>query len=464
MGTVALCPRCGHGLPDKSHFCPGCGFDLHDGRPRLATGLLPTNQLLQRRYMILRRLAQGGQSAVYLVSDTIDGTQRALKEMSESNLSPTERESAVNDFIREARMLSTLSHPALARVYENFVEGQKQYLVMEYVEGKNLEDELIEEGRPLDWNRVVAWGMDLCDVLAYLHSRQPPIIYRDLKPANVMLTPSGKLKLIDFGIARWLHTNRSHDTAQLGTDGYAPLEQYSARSEPRSDLYALGASMYHLLTGRVPESAPARVGGQSLTPLRSINPLVPEAIERVVLRALSLQARERYADANQMLDALMQAARGVHGGNTGHIPRVQGVPTVSGRLGAVASPGVGRGSGRAGQPSDAPRLYVWPLRMDAGMLEMEEIITLPLTIANHGGGQLTGSIETNLASLSVEPRAIKPGVDQLMVRIDTTGLRPGPYTCHVGVRTSGGDQIVPVRFQVRPPRGMSQTSGRFPAV
>jgi len=454
MGTVALCPRCGHGLPDKSQFCPRCGFDLRDGRPRLATGLLPSNQLLHRRYVIQRRLAQGGQSAVYLVTDMADGSQRALKEMSESNLTPAEREGAVNDFIREARMLSTLDHPALARVYENFVEGQKQYLVMEYVQGKNLEDELIEANRPLEWDRVVAWGMDLCDVLAYLHGNNPPIIYRDLKPANVMLTPSGKLKLIDFGIARWLHTNRSHDTSQLGTDGYAPLEQYSARSEPRSDLYALGASMYHLLTGRVPESAPARVGGQSLTPLRAINPKVPEAVERVIVRALSLQARERYADARQMLDALEQAARGVQR-VTGRPAQPQAAPVVSGRIGMTAGPAVGRASGRGPAASDAPRLYVWPLRMDAGMLEPDEIVTLPLTIANQGGGQLIGTIETNLASLGVEPKAIKPEVSQVLVRIDTSGLRPGPYTCHLGVRTTGGDQIVPVRFQVRPPRGMA---------
>ena len=141
MGTVALCPRCGHGLPDKSQFCPRCGFDLRDGRPRLATGLLPSNQLLHRRYAIQRRLAQGGQSAVYLVTDMADGSQRALKEMSESNLTPAEREGAVNDFIREARMLSTLDHPALAVSTRTLWRGEKQVPVMEYVQGKNLEDE-----------------------------------------------------------------------------------------------------------------------------------------------------------------------------------------------------------------------------------------------------------------------------------------------------------------------------------
>ncbi len=399
MGTAPHCPRCGREVPPDSAFCPGCGFDLHDARPRLATGMLPSNQLIHRRYVIARRLAQGGQSAVYLVGDMVEGGQRALKEMSDANLSPVERESAINDFIREAHMLSTLDHPALARVYENFVEGQKQYLVMEYVQGHNLEDEMIEAGRPLDWPRVVGWGIALCDVLTYLHGQQPPIIYRDLKPANVMLTTDGHLKLIDFGIARRLHANRSRDTAQLGTDGYAPIEQYSARSEPRSDLYALGASLYHLLTGRVPESAPARIGGQSLTPLRAISPQVPEPIEHAIHRALSLQARERYDDARHMGDALAQAAREARGGT---------------------------GS--------------------------DEITALPLVIANHGGGQLTGHTETNLPSLTVAPQAIDPSVSQLEVRIDTAGLRPGPYTCHLAVRTSGGDQIVPVRFHVRPAR------------
>lgn len=451
MGTAPHCPRCGREVPPDSAFCPGCGFDLHDARPRLATGMLPANHLIHRRYVVARRLAQGGQSAVYLVGDMVEGGQRALKEMSDANLSPAERESAINDFIREAHMLSTLDHPALARVYENFVEGQKQYLVMEYVQGHNLEDEMIEARRPLDWPRVVGWGIILCDVLTYLHGQQPPIIYRDLKPANVMLTPDGHLKLIDFGIARRLHANRSRDTAQLGTDGYAPIEQYSARSEPRSDLYALGASLYHLLTGRVPESAPARVGGQSLTPLRAISPQVPEPIEYAIHRALSLQARERYDDARHMGDALAQAMREARGGTGALLHRQTGAPA-SGRLGGGASAATGRPTGRPATQGSAPRLYVWPLRLDAGMLEPDELTALPLVIANHGGGQLTGHTETNLPSLTVAPQAIDPSVSQLEVRIDTTGLRPGPYTCHLAVRTSGGDQIVPVRFHVRPAR------------
>src|SRR5579884_2286326 len=155
MGTAAQCMRCGHEVQAGARFCPGCGLDLQDSRARIATGRLPSNQMLLRRYLIQRRLAQGGQSAVYIVQDTLTGAQRALKEMSDSHMTPAEREKAINDFNREANMLRSLDHPALAKVYDTFTEGQKHFLVMEYVEGHNLEDELIEAGRPLEWRRVL---------------------------------------------------------------------------------------------------------------------------------------------------------------------------------------------------------------------------------------------------------------------------------------------------------------------
>ena len=123
--------------------------------------------------------------------------------------------------MREADILYRLHHPALTRLFEIFVEDGKHYLVMEYVPGHTLEEELLAAGKPLEWQRVARWGVELCDVLGYLHSQSPAVIYRDLKPPNVMLTPDGPIKLIDFGIARWFHPARTHDTTQLGTDGYA---------------------------------------------------------------------------------------------------------------------------------------------------------------------------------------------------------------------------------------------------
>jgi serine/threonine-protein kinase len=417
--------------------------------------------MLHNRYVVMRKLAQGGQSAVYLVMDMLDnGAQRAVKEMSESNLGPAEREKAINDFIREAKMLSSLHHPALAEVYETFVEGNKHFLVMEYVRGHNLEDELIQAGRPLDWERVVGWGMALCDVLTYLHERDLPIIYRDLKPSNVMLAPDGSLKLVDFGIARWLFPTRQRDTAQLGTDGYAPLEQYSARSETRSDLYALGASLYHLLTGRVPEAAPGRIAGESLTPIRTINEAVPESVERVIHRALNLQARDRFADAAQMREAL-EWARQQQAGVTGPMMAMPSGVATSGRIAANGAPPASATLGARAPGTIPPRLHLWPLRLDAGFLEVNDTAVLLLEVGNRGGGMLSGHTETNMPCLAVEPPVIEPGMSGLQVRVSTIGLKPGPYTCHIAVRTNGGDQIVPVRFIVRPPLGPADSQGGY---
>ncbi|MDE3228646.1 MAG: serine/threonine protein kinase, partial [Chloroflexota bacterium] len=296
----------------------------------MATGLLPAQHMIARRYAVVRKIAQGGQSAVYQVHDTYDNNaERAIKEMSESQIDPDKRQQAINDFIRESRMLQTLNYPALAKVYDLFIdENNKYYLVMEFVPGHNLEDELVLYRRAaLDWEDVTRWAIILTDTLSYLHSRTPPIIYRDLKPANVMLLPDGGVKLIDFGIARWLHPMRMQDTMQLGTDGYAPLEQYSSRSEPRSDLYALGASLYHLLTGRVPEPAPMRMAGHNLKTIREFNPRTPEVVEQVINKAMSLHPQDRYRDAERMREALEAARRQTLSRTAG----VAGDPASSGR-------------------------------------------------------------------------------------------------------------------------------------
>ncbi|GEM_PF-871964 len=513
MPQKTLCPLCGQDIPPNARFCPSCGASLQ--RRHSDTGLLNARHLLHNRYAIDRKLAQGGQSAVYLAHDTIEGNaQRAIKEMSDANLTHDERQKAINDFMREARMLYNLDHFALARVYDIFVEGNRYYLVMEYVPGHNLEDEMVVYRKePLDWEEVMGWGIALCDVLAYLHAQEPPIIYRDLKPANVMLLPDKSIKLIDFGIARWLHPARLTDTMQLGTDGYAPLEQYSSHSEPRSDMYALGASLYHLVTGRVPEAAPIRTAGRTLTPIRSINPRVPEPVERVIHQALNLQAHDRFPSDLAMRDALLWALRqakgmsampgapdgsgtssGVHtslprerapfGSETPLAPnvpiaplanRISGAPQGAGRPnqmdgrkaaqqgvppGGVYIPGAASvpGASNAARPMGAakrtgvmpPHLSVWPLRLDAGAIEVGSVVTYELQIANQGGGQLAGRTETNLDCLIVEPAIIDEETASVRVNIDAHGLPLGPYKCHVAIWTNGGDQIIQVRFEVRP--------------
>lgn len=450
------CPSCGRAVPPDAQFCPACGaiLDLYQ-RPH-PTGRLAAKHLLHGRYAIVRKLAQGGQSAVYLAADMReDGAERAIKEMSEADLSPRDREKTINNFLREAEILFNLQHPALAKVHKFFVEDRKHYLVMEYVAGQNLEDVMMQAGRPLEWERVVEWGIALCDVFTYLHEQRPPIIYRDLKPPNVMLTPEGHIKLVDFGIARQLYPTSTQDTAQLGTDGYAPPEQYDAHSEPRSDLYALGATMYHLLTGRVPESAPARLGGRALTPIRTHNPAVPETVERVVATALSLNAQDRFTSAARMGEALEHARA------AGGAPQRHAAPAAAPISGARAARTSGHTSGhtsgratslaaRAAGPAEAPaRLHVAPLRLDAGVIAPGMTHALALEVGNRGGGSLVGSAETNHPCLAVAPRQLTQSTTALEVRIATASLAPGPYTYYVAVRTNGGDQIVPVRFTVR---------------
>lgn len=511
MEAKVRCAVCGNTAPAGARFCPTCGSPIGVSRSRLDTGLLPAQHLLKNRYAIIRKLAQGGQSAVYLAHDTYtNNAERTIKEMSESQLEPDKRQQAINDFMREAQLLFSLNHPALARVYDFFMETTRYFLVMEYVPGHNLEDEMVQFRRtPLDWEDVTRWGMALADVLTYLHSQQPAIIYRDLKPANVMLLPDGGVKLIDFGIARRLHPARLADTMQLGTDGYAPLEQYSSRSETRSDVYALGASLYHLLTGRVPEAAPMRIAGHQLTPIRGLNRNVPEPVERVITQALSLYAKDRFSTAQAMRDALEWARR-----QSGLAPSVEPGRTAPNSSALSASypshppadlpyqSGNHRSSPSASHQSDDiggaphqratgipasthgprfepamprsqpsvtrqtgghahPRLTVWPLRLDAGYLLVNQVTTMDLEIGNRGEGALKGYAETNIAAMTVSPSEIDEQVNHLTIRIDATGLATGPYVCHIAVRTNGGDLIVQVRFVVRPAGDAFGARGRM---
>jgi len=447
MEALTQCRSCLRQVPRDSRYCPLCGESMRILRVASApgTGLLPPNHRLHDRYVVERRLAQGGQSAVYLVRDTAEGNApRALKEMSQAHLLPHERERAVNQFLREAQMLQQLDHPMLAAVYESFMEDDKHYLAMEYVPGKTLEDEMIELGRPMEWERVIPWGMRLCDVLEYLHTQTPPIVYRDLKPANVMLTPDGALKLIDFGIARRLIPARMRDTAQLGTDGYAPLEQYASKSEPRSDLYALGASLYHLLTGRVPENAPLRSSGGRLPSIRTISPRVPEAVERVVMQAMNLHPDDRFPDARALRAALTRLLP--------HEPPA--TPPAATVKSATAATSTGRMRARTSAVLP-PKLHIWPLRLDGGELAASASIDLELELANHGGGELSGHVESSTRSVAVAPARIDGATTSLRVRISPgnspDGATAGTYSCHISVRTNGGVQTIPVRFTVPAP-------------
>jgi len=250
MTTQELyCDNCGAANPATARFCQFCATLLPF---KHSTGSLPDQTLLAGRYQLLSRIGQGGMGAVYKAADTrFNNRPLAIKEMSSTGLPPARLLEAEAAFEREAHLLADLLHPNLPRIYEHFTENDRSYLVMDFIEGQTVEEHLEQVGGgPLPIEQVIKWAEQLCDVLNYLHTHQPPIIFRDLKPANVMMSESGHIYLIDFGIARIFKPGKQHDTVALGSPGYAAPEQYGkAQSSPRSDIYSLGALLHHLLTG-----------------------------------------------------------------------------------------------------------------------------------------------------------------------------------------------------------------------
>jgi serine/threonine protein kinase len=250
--------------------------------------------------------------AVYLVSDQrLAGKQYALKEMSDQAIAdPAERQAALEAFQQEAAMLAALNHANLPQVTDYFTEGGNQYLVMEYVQGQTLEKKLEAARGPLPEPVVRRYAEQLCDVLVYLHGQRPPIIFRDLKPANIMVLPGDKqIKLIDFGIARHFKPGKSKDTQAMGTPGYAAPEQYGkGQSDARTDLYAFGATLHHAITGRDPSTEPFK-----FPPVRSYNSIASASFEQLVGRAVMLDPGDRWQSARELQNALFGQTAGSSG-------------------------------------------------------------------------------------------------------------------------------------------------------
>lgn len=299
------CQNCQKTISFNAQFCPYCG------QPQtfspLLTGQLPASAMLDNRYAVDALVGRGGMGAVYRAVDTrLTGRVCAIKEMSVLTLPPQERESAIHSFRQEAQLLATLQHPNLPKVHDFFQDGTsgRHYLVMDFVQGDTLEDLLQRQGRPFPEQQVRAWGWQLCDVLTYLHSRHPPIIFRDLKPQNIMLEQNGQLKLIDFGIARFFQPAKTQDTQAFGTIGYSPPEQHGrGQTDARSDVYSLGATLWRLLTAQDPGDNPYQLPG-----VRRYNSSVSAELESVVQRAMQLQPDARYPTALEFGNALQGRA------------------------------------------------------------------------------------------------------------------------------------------------------------
>ena len=291
------CAKCGTDNPPHATFCFACGQSLQDAVGGLtsssSTGSLVQHHLLKERYRILEQVGRGGFGAVYKAADTLFGYRLvAVKEMGQSHLSPQEMAEAIEAFKREAHLLAGLQHPNIPAISDYFGEAGRWYLVMDFIEGETLEEHLCtSRGRYLPVEKVLDIGIQLCIVLGYLHTRQPSIIFRDLKPANILLTSSGRIYLIDFGIARHFKPGQSRDTTAFGSPGYAPPEQYGkAQTTPRADIYALGATLHQLLTGDDPSQTPFR-----FAPLQLRSQTTPIGLDALITSMLEIDEKRRPA-------------------------------------------------------------------------------------------------------------------------------------------------------------------------
>lgn len=291
------------------------------------SGLKP-GALLQNRYSILRVLGVGGMGSVYQARDMrFPNVVKyvAVKEI--INIAdPSMREMVVRIFEREANTLASLDHPAIPKIYDYFNQGDRSFLVMEFIDGKDLEAHLNEANGHLEEEAIVGWAIELCDVLSYLHNHKDkdgkpdPLIFRDLKPSNIMLDQHGSIRLIDFGIARNYQTGQKG--TMIGTEGYSPPEQYRGDASPAGDIYALGATLHHLLTKQDPRIEPPF--SFSERPIRKVNPAVTMEMEAIISTALSYNPAERFASAADMKQALALLRRKTSG--------VLSRPTGTGRL------------------------------------------------------------------------------------------------------------------------------------
>lgn len=249
--------------------------------------------VIDGKYEILREIGHGGMSVVYLAMDTHLNKQWAVKEIKKKGSGKND-EIIVNSLLAEANLMKRLDHAALPRIVDIIDNGVTIYVVMDYIEGESLDKILNEYGAQPE-ELVIGWAMQLCDALAYLHAQKPPIIYRDMKPANIMLKPEGNIKIIDFGIAREYKEQSLADTTVLGTKGYAPPEQYSGQTDARSDIFALGMTMHHLLTGIDPRS------GEAYAPVRMWNPELSEGIEIIIDKCVEPAPENRYQNCSDLL-------------------------------------------------------------------------------------------------------------------------------------------------------------------
>lgn len=414
--TGPPCPTCGTPTRPGARFCRICSHPLQpaslppgSAQPsrqagRFGTGTLLPLTVLAGRYAIVEKIAQGGMGAIYKAQDhRLQGRIVAVKEMSETAITPSERRRVLESFQREAELLARLEHPNLVRVTDRFQEGERQYMVMEFIEGQTLEKMLEGRAEPFPEAQVLTWSGQLCDVLSYLHSQDPRIIYRDVKPANVMaVSGTDVVKLIDFGIARFFKPGKGRDTIEFGTDGYAPPEQYGkAQTDERADIYALGVTLHRLLTLRDPATRLFQ-----FPPVCSLNPHVSPGVEAAIAQAVENNKNERHQSMEEMKTALLGG-----GPQTRRAFPTKGKPTKPTRPSTALPSG-------SGQPVPISAT------IDFGtVLVGSDVPARSLSVAIPAGEQAT--LSTDASWLYIHPRDVGDGNNQAIVTLDTRRLKPG---------------------------------------
>lgn len=434
--TGERCGQCGELLRPGTRFCRACGAPIEDriqAQPAVShptppqpfgTGTLLPMQVVAGRYLILEKIAQGGMGAIYKAQDQrLQGKVVALKEMSEQAIKPSERADVLAAFIREAELLARLDHPNLVRVTDRFQEGERHYMVMEFIEGETLDTLIMGRAEPFPEQQVLAWASQLCDVLAFLHSQDPPIIYRDIKPSNIMVTrETQEVKLIDFGIARFYKPGKKRDTIQFGTDGYAPPEQYGkAQTDERADVYALGATLHQLLTLHDPATRLF-----DFPDVRTLNTSIERRVERAITTALEMNKSKRHQSMADFWEALSgQQPRWFH---TSTSVSTGGESKAPSKKRAVAQTGTG------------------PL--DFGQIKPGRGVSKVTRKISHPAGDEI-SVTADATWLQVKPKRMGQSGGEIVVAVRTdelnTGrlhLKGGPLRWWLGLHTS---RLVPTQ-------------------
>lgn len=360
-------------------------------------------RLLKKRYEILEILGTGGMGSVYKVADrSRRGKTLAIKELRLGKLPAEKAREALTQFQTEARILTRLTHPNLPKVYDYFSLRGAHYIVMEYIRGKTLEQMLaVRRGKPVEERLALSWALQICRAVHFLSVQRPrPIVFRDIKPSNIMIDRIGRVKLIDFGIARFFKEDKREDTYVYGTPGYAAPEQYgTGQTDVRSDIFSLGATMHHCLTGRNPSQNPL-----DFPDPRQINPKLSRETAAIIKKALEQDMGRRFQSAYVMKLAIQKV------------------------LLDLPAPVKGKGRIIYAKPGKMIKLSWW---------KKTSWVSVPVMALGCSG--TTGTLSADDRWIKPKPTLFGPDAARLLFRVENRMLKPGrEYRPHITVRTEAG--------------------------